>query len=84
MKRGLLYILCTFPLYDDIYLYPVQDVDEKASYDPFPRSDYMKKFKGKIVKAGHYPPPDRCILELVNTQLMVCTLCFHICLLVCL
>lgn len=49
----------------------MQEVDEKTSYDAFPRSEYMKKFKGRAVKPGHYPAPDRCLLEMVNTQLMV-------------
>ena len=67
---------CSFSMYDShcgrLHA-ALQEIDEKSGYDPFPRSEYMKKFKGRAVKPGHFPAPDRCILEMVNTQLMVST-----------
>ena len=41
-----------------------------TKHDPFPQSEFMKKFKEKR-KDGKFPPPDECIMEMINTQLQV-------------
>lgn len=50
-----------------------QEPDE--DWIKFPRSDFMKNFKKKKLDPGKYPPPDQCILEMVNTQLKVILWC---------
>ncbi|GFO50623.1 ankyrin-3 [Plakobranchus ocellatus] len=40
-----------------------------ANWVKFPKSDFMKNFKKKKIEPGKYPPPDACLLEMVNAQL---------------
>lgn len=61
-------------LYHNWYLnLCTQEPDE--DWIKFPRSDFMKNFKKKKLDPGKYPPPDQCILEMVNTQLKVILWC---------
>jgi len=46
--------------------------DPGEDWIKFPNADYMKKFKKKKREEGNYPPPDDCILEMVNFQIKVC------------
>ncbi|KAK7491465.1 hypothetical protein BaRGS_00017294 [Batillaria attramentaria] len=45
------------------------DTGPDEDWVKFPRADFMKNFKKKKIDPGKYPPPDACILEMVNTQL---------------
>lgn len=45
--------------------------EEMENYEPFPRSDFMKKFKQDSRKDGKRPSPDACIIDLLNKQLKV-------------
>jgi hypothetical protein len=40
-------------------------------YDPFPRSDFMKKFKTDRKENSKRPAPDICMIDLINKQLRV-------------
>ena len=41
-----------------------------AKHVPYPEAEFMKKFKEKK-RGGKFPPPDECIMEMVNSQLKV-------------
>lgn len=76
-------------LYKTVFFCPVTDVhllyhnwclnlctqEPDEDWIKFPRSDFMKNFKKKKLDPGKYPPPDQCILEMVNTQLKVILWC---------
>lgn len=44
-----------------------EDDQDSNNYERFPEADFMKKFKK--IKRNKFPPPQDCVLELVNTQL---------------
>ena len=45
--------------------------DEMENYVPFPRSDFMKKFKTDRKETSKRPSPDACMIDLINKQLRV-------------
>lgn len=53
--------------------------DDFADWIKWPNADYVKNFKKKKREFGDYPSPDDCILEMVNFQLKVCTICSRKC-----
>ena len=58
-----------------VFYYPVSQEpspspEPKVSYIKFPGEDYVRKFK-RHYRTIPTPDPDDCILEIVNTQLVV-------------
>ena len=62
------------------------ETDISDGYEPFPKSEYMKKFKPKYQPESDHdgkkniPSPEDCILDMVNKQLqvIVVTICMYL------